>query len=83
MLADILREFTPKSEEDTIGELKEYFESIDSSDTTLKEVKKNITKICQPFDYDAIVSEILNKTGIIYSNADIKKLISLLKILNY
>lgn len=82
LICDVLKEFTPKSDEEIVADLKEYFEQeVDPNDTSLKSVKKTISKIYQAYDYDAIASELLNKTGVIYSITDIKKLMAMLKLI--
>lgn len=84
LICDVLKEFTPKSDEEIVADLKEYFEQeVDPNETSLKSVKKTISKITQAYDYDAIASELLNKTGVIYSTADVKKLMMMLKIIPY
>lgn len=69
----------PKTEDEQVEEIKEALETEEL--TTVKDIKKRITEITQPFDYKQICEEILKRFGIVYKPADIKKLMSCIVLL--
>lgn len=69
----------PKTEDEQVEEIKEALETEELN--TVKDIKKRITEITQPFDYKQICEEILKRFGIVYKPADIKKLMSCIVLL--
>ena len=76
-LVEYLKNIEPKTEEEIIDEIKNLAES----DFNLKEFNSKLKNILQPFDYKKISEDILKQFNIVYSPADVKKLISLASLI--
>lgn len=74
-----IQSLEPKTEEDQVAEIKEAIEYEEL--ITVKDIKKRITEITQPYDYKQICEEILKRFGVVYKPADIKKLMSCIVLL--
>lgn len=72
-IINFIQSLEPKTEEDQVAEIKEAIEYEEFA--TVKDIKKRITEITQPYDYKQICEEILKRFGVVYKPADIKKII--------
>ncbi len=74
-----LQTIEPKTEEEQVEEIKNVIMEEDL--TTVKDIKKRITEITQPYDHKKICEEILSKFGVVYKVADVKKLMNCVQLL--
>lgn len=74
-----LQTLEPKTEDQQVEEIKEAL--INEEFLTVKDIKKRITEITQPYDHKKICDEILTRFGVVYKVADIKKLMTCVQLL--
>lgn len=77
-IIDYITNLKPKTENEIIEEIKEF---VETEEFDLKTLKKKIFEFSQPYNYKLICEEILNKFGIVYKPADVKKLTSVVSLI--
>lgn len=78
-IIEFLKTITPKTDEEMIDEIKIYIE--ETENLTIKDLKKKLNEISQPYNFKEITEELLKKFGVIYKIPDIKKLINVVELL--
>lgn len=74
-----LQTLEPKTEDEQVEEIKDAI--MNEELNTIKDIKKRITEITQPYDHKQICEEILKRFGVVYKVADIKKLMNCVPLL--
>lgn len=74
-----LQTLEQKTEDQQIEEIKEAL--LNEEFISVKDIKKRITEITQPYDHKKICDEILERFGVVYKVADIKKLMTCIQLL--
>lgn len=76
-LINYIQSLAPKTEADMVDEIKTRIEDAEN----IKDIKKIISEVTQPYDYTQIQSDILTRFGIAYKIPDIKKLLNIKELL--
>lgn len=78
-VVNYLQTLEPKTEDDQVEEIKEAL--MNEELNTIKQIKKRISEITQPYDHKQICEEILKRFGVVYKVQDVKKLMNCVQLL--
>lgn len=78
-VVNYLQTLEPKTEDDQVEEIKEAL--MNEELNTIKQIKKRISEITQPYDHKQICEEILKRFGVVYKVQDVKKLMNCIQLL--